>query len=161
MLEQAKKIPGGKYHATTQWNDPNGLTTQEYANLLGNTVFTLSPMGNYSVDCFRVCESLEAGSIPIIEAKGAREALAMLFDPRALLKYGTWDPKFWLRNYHYWERTYPADFPCPLIYDWKNLEAVISALDRESLSYVLQGWWKNYKQDLVQRMQATVNETFT
>jgi hypothetical protein len=161
MAKYADRIPGGRLHTTTQWNDPKGLNTQEYAALLNNTVFSLCPMGNYSVDCYRIYEALEAGAIPIIEAKDVREALAVLFNPQLMLKYGVWDQRFWLRNYHYWENAYGADFPCPLIYDWKNLEDLMGSIDIKSLSQEIQRWWQKHKRSLAQLVQATVEQTFS
>lgn len=160
MLKYAKRISGGQYHATTQWNDPNGLNTQQYADLLSNSKFSLSPMGNYSVDCFRVYESLEAGAIPIIEAKGLRQALAVLTNPQLIVKYGSRDRNFWLRNYHYWERAFASDFPCPLIYDWKDLEAVIESIDVEHSAQRIQQWWNAYKEALVQSVRSTIQDAF-
>jgi hypothetical protein len=160
MIEYAKCIPGGKYHATNQWNDPNGLTTKDYATLLSNTVFSPCPIGNFSVDCFRVYESLEAGAIPIIEAKGVREALSAFFNPHHIIKYGIRDQKIWLRNYRYWEKAFSEDFPCPLIYNWKDLDMLTSSIDVESTSEKIQIWWKGYKQSLAQSIQTTIEETF-
>jgi hypothetical protein len=160
MMQYAKGIAGGKFHGTSQWNDPNALTTKAYADLLSDTTFSLCPMGNYSVDCFRVYESLEAGTIPIIEAKGMRQALAVLFNPQLMLKYGSRDKNFWLRNYRYWEKAFPSDFPCPLIFDWKDLEAKIGLIEIERASEKIQIWWKNYKQSLLQLVQLTVEEAF-
>ncbi|MGA7934586.1 MAG: hypothetical protein WCA35_13640 [Kovacikia sp.] len=160
MAKYADRIPGGKFHTTNQWNDPNGLTTKEYAALLNNTVFSLCPMGNYSVDCYRIYEALEAGAIPIIEAKGIQECLSVLFNPQLVIKYGIWDPKFWLRNYQYWEKAYSPEFPCPLIYNWKDLGMLISSIDVESASEKIQLWWKGYKRSLTRSIQATIEETF-
>jgi hypothetical protein len=161
MLEYAQRIPGGKYHETSQWNDPNGLTTKEYAALLSNTVFSPCPIGNFSVDCFRVYESLEAGAIPIIEAKGVREALTIFFNPQHIIKYGIRDQKVWLRNYRYWEKAFSSDFPCPLIYSWKDFGVLINSIDAESTSKNIQLWWKEYKLSLTQFIHATIEETFT
>ncbi len=160
MIEYAKCIPGGKYHATNQWNDPNGLTTKEYAALLSNTVFSPCPIGNFSVDCFRVYESLEAGAIPIVEAKGVREALSVFFNPYHIVKYGIRDQKIWLRNYRYWEKAFSKDFPFPLIYNWKDLGMLMSSIDIESTSEKIQLWWKRYKQSLTQSIHSTIEETF-
>jgi hypothetical protein len=161
MIKHARAIAGGKFHTTSQWNDPNALTTETYAQLLSNTQFSLCPMGNYSVDCFRVYESLEAGAIPIVEAKGKRQVLSALIDPRLITKYGTRDRRFWLRNYCYWENAFAAQFPCPLIYNWADLEAVMQSVDIEQVSEVIQLWWKNYKQYLIRSVQLIVSETFS
>lgn len=160
MMKHAKGIVGGKFHTTTQWNDPNGLNTKEYADLLNNTTFSLCPMGNYSVDCFRVYESLEAGAIPIVEAKNIRQALAVLLNPRLIIKYGSRDQRFWLRNYQYWENAFHSDFPCPLIYNWRDLEALIRSIDAERSSEKIQLWWQDYKQSLTQLVRSTIKEAF-
>lgn len=160
MIECAKRIPQGKYHETNQWNDPNGLTTKEYAALLSNTVFSPCPIGNFSVDCFRVYESLEAGTIPIIEAKGFREALEVFFNPQRIVKNGIRDQKSWMRNYRYWENAFSSDFPCPLIYNWRDLGSLTRSIDIESTSEKIQLWWKGYKQSLTQLIHSTIEETF-
>lgn len=161
MVEYAKSVPKGKYHANNVFNDPNGLNLEEYAALLSNTKFSLCPSGNFSVDCFRVYESLEAGAIPIIEARNFGHALATLFNPKLLVNHGIRDRRFWLRNYQYWEKAYSTDFPCPLIYDWKNLGSLINSMDVESSSERIQLWWKEYKQSLTQLIQRTVEDTFS
>ncbi|WP_404790601.1 hypothetical protein [Altericista sp. CCNU0014] len=161
MMKYAKQISGGKFHATSQWNDPNALSTQDYAGLLNDTKFSLCPMGNYSVDCFRVYESLEAGTIPIIETKSMARALAVLFNPQLILKYGSRDKNFWLRNYQYWEKAYPSDFPCPLIDDWRNLGDLIQSVDIENSSKKIKIWWQDYKKSLIRRVESTVEGAFS
>jgi len=42
-----------------------GLKTPEYRQVLINSKFTLSPFGIKNIECFRLTESLECGSIPI------------------------------------------------------------------------------------------------
>ncbi len=160
MMEYAKRIPGGKYHTTTQWNDPNGLQTPDYAALLNNTKFSLCPMGNNSVDCFRVYESLEAGTIPIIAAQNIRQALSVLVDPQLLISYGSRDRRFWLRNYRYWEKAFESNFPCPLIYNWRDLEPLLNSIDIERLSEKIQLWWADYKQSFIQEMRLTIKDAF-
>ena len=46
-----------------------GLGTEEYRNLMLDSIFVLCPEGNVSVDCFRVYEALECGCIPIVFSK--------------------------------------------------------------------------------------------
>jgi len=161
MIKYAKKIPGGKYRTTSQFNDPNGLNAEGYAALLSNTKFSLCPGGNYTVDCSRVLESLEAGAIPIIEAKNFRHALQRLFNPKLLINHGIRDRRFWLRNYRYWERAYSTDFPCPLIYDWKDLEALISSIDVKSSSQKIRLWWKEYKHSFDELIRLTIEDAFS
>jgi hypothetical protein len=160
MIKCAEQIPGGKSHITAQWNDPNGLTTKAYAALLSNTKISLCPMGNYSVDCFRIYESLEAGAIPLVEAKALHQSMAVFLKPKFMVRYGTWNQRFWLRNWRYWERTFQSEFPCPLIYDWKNVEALINSIDVETSSEKIQRWWQDYKRSLTQLVQSTIQAAF-
>ncbi len=160
MMKNANAIPGGKCFTTTQWNDPNGLNTESYAALLSSTKFSLCPMGNYSVDCFRVYESLEAGTIPIVETKGLLECLAVLTSPKLLIKHGPWDKKFWLRNFQYWQRAYDDSFPCPLIYRWDDLQKTIETIDVSKVSTQIQDWWKSYKSSLFHLTQQTIEDVF-
>jgi len=161
MIKYANSIPGGKYYTTDQFKDPNGINAEEYAALLNNTKFCLCPGGNYSLDSARVFESLEAGAIPIVEARNFGHALAALFNPKLLVNHGIRDRRFWLRNYQYWEKAYSTDFPCPLIYDWKDLGSLINSIDVESSSEKMQLWWKEYKQSLTQLIQRTIEDTFS
>jgi hypothetical protein len=48
------------------FNDLNGLTTEEYADLLSDTIFCPAPQGGCNLDSFRIYEALEAGSIPVV-----------------------------------------------------------------------------------------------
>jgi hypothetical protein len=161
MIKAAQAIAGGKYHTTNQWNDPNALTTETYAHMLNNTQFSLCPMGNYSVDCFRVYESLEAGTIPILEAKGMRQVISVLMNPQLMAQYGRHDSHFWLRNYRYWENAFSSEFPCPLIYDWEDLATLMQSIDVEQSSQEIQQWWKAYKQSLLQLMRQTIENAFS
>lgn len=160
MMEHAQNISGGKYHITHKWNDENGLSTEAYAALLNDTKFALCPIGFWSVDCFRVYEALEAGAIPIVEARGLRGALSTLYNSYNRREYGTWERKVWLRNYRYWEQAFDSEFPCPLIYHWKDLKSLINSIDVEMASNRINVWWKNYKQSLIHRVQFTIERTF-
>jgi hypothetical protein len=45
-----------------------GLHVLDYRDLLLETIFAPSPIGNYNLDCFRTWETIECGAIPIIVA---------------------------------------------------------------------------------------------
>jgi len=48
------------------FNDPKQLTTQEYAQVMADSVFAIAPQGGYNIDSFRIYEALEAGTIPVV-----------------------------------------------------------------------------------------------
>lgn len=160
MIKHAKNLPGGFYYDTKQFNDPKGLSTDDYAALLCNTQFSLCPAGNTAVECFRLYESLEAGAIPIVEARNLVQSIATLFNPKLFIRDGSRDLRFWLRNYQYWQRAFPSGFPCPLIYRWRDLEKLIYSIDVESTSEKIRLWWQEYKQSFAQLIQATIEDTF-
>lgn len=61
------------YKKISYWNSNDSLTTADYRNVLLSTQFVPSMKGNYSFDCFRTYEALEAGSIPITNVAYYRE----------------------------------------------------------------------------------------
>jgi len=67
MLKVLNEIPKGYVHETKQWDDPNGLGIEEYHAILNESIYTACPMGWCNPDSFRLCEALEAGSIPIVD----------------------------------------------------------------------------------------------
>lgn len=166
MLDYAHKIPGGLYHRTQMFNDPQGLSTKSYAELLNQTKFALCPRGNFSVDTFRFYEALEAGTIPIVEDRGGREVLKEVLGIRSFLSSGCHKPSYWLVNTRYltqqsyWQQAYGLEFPCPRIYDWENLEALLAHMDVESTARTIQNWWSNYKLSLSKLMSTTIEAAF-
>ena len=45
---------------------PNAVSTADFATVVGQSMFTLSPKG-HNVECFRVWEAAEHGSIPVVD----------------------------------------------------------------------------------------------
>jgi hypothetical protein len=148
------------------FNDPQGLSTKSYAELLNQTKFALCPRGNFSVDTFRFYEALEAGTIPIVEDRGGREVLKEVLGIRSFLSSGCHKPSYWLVNTRYltqqsyWQQAYGLEFPCPRIYDWENLEALLAHMDVESTARTIQNWWSNYKLSLSKLMSTTIEAAF-
>jgi hypothetical protein len=94
-------------HQTAGWNAPNSISTKAYRDVLENSMFTPSPIGNFNIDCFRLYEALEAGSIPIV------------------IRSSTDQP------YTYYERLFEcqeSDLPFVFVDDWKDAKAKLMAL---------------------------------
>jgi hypothetical protein len=53
------ETPPGKFNA------PEGLSTQDYCDLIKRSKFVICPPGKFSMECSRLYECLEAGSIPV------------------------------------------------------------------------------------------------
>jgi len=70
-MELFEKIPYHKHKVVIETGNSfsvpvSGLLTEDYRNLMLQSIFVLCPEGNVSVDCFRVYEALECGCIPIV-----------------------------------------------------------------------------------------------
>lgn len=84
-------------HLTNRWNCPTSLTPKQISEIYKITKFVPCPMGNVHVDSFRITESLESGSIPIIK----------LYD-----------------NKDYFQKIYP-NHPFPKVKTWTELDTII------------------------------------
>ena len=132
MMAALRSISGHFVHPTSFWNSPDCLPTAEYRDLLLNTVFVPSPMGDYSLDCFRTYEALEAGCIPVV----LRQTAAQPFD--------------------YYGRLFGAmgfaePVPFLQVSDWRQAATRVTHLlqDRENLEGLrvhCHGWWTRYKE---------------
>ena len=135
MLEEFRSLDGAAFeHITTEWNDKNQLGVAEYHAVLRDSIFVPCPSGWGGAvglkDCFRLYETLEAGSIPIIEHD----------------------------DYEYFDKFYPGHPFLKAPSDWKGVARDIRSLleDRLTLqiyNYEVLAWWKNYKKSLKKEMR--------
>lgn len=67
MMDEFRDMDDSFFRLTSLWNDEKfGLKADDYSKILSSSDFTLCPMGWINMDSFRICESLECNSIPII-----------------------------------------------------------------------------------------------
>lgn len=111
---------------TNQWNDPNGLSTEEYSRILSESSFTLCPAGWVSVDSFRINEALECGSIPV----------SILYNGK-----------------NYFESVYGPN-PFVLGRNWEETVLLIQSIDIIQKKKEIQDWWSNYKSELKMKMTS-------
>ena len=91
MINYMKMIPGHFIYETFAWADANSLSTQDYRQLLLDTIFVPCPTGWWNLDSFRVCEALECGCLPIVEKKPF-DYFSKLFGSRyPFLSVESWD----------------------------------------------------------------------
>lgn len=64
-LDLFQKVKSNKIHLCSGFGAADGISTEDYAKMLQNSVFALCPEGQDSMDSFRIYEALEAGCIPI------------------------------------------------------------------------------------------------
>ncbi len=128
LLFTVDNVPG-----IAMWNHtaagPRRYSRDENAAALRNSIFAPSPMGNANLECFRVYEALESGSIPIVE-------------------------KRWTLDYF---REALGDHPMPTVRSWREARSLIQSALREPAELdVLQqrcvAWWKQYKESYTQEL---------
>jgi hypothetical protein len=66
------------------------LPATALAAILQDSVFSPSPMGNINLECFRMYEALEAGSIPILERRFNFDYYRRLLGNHPLPTFATW-----------------------------------------------------------------------
>ena len=109
-------LPSSEYKRT--------LPPDAYYDLLFDSMFSPCPMGNVNLECFRVYEALECGSIPIVEK-------------RLTMDYF---------------RTLLGDHPIPTVRSWREARHLIGRFLRDpdglnALQEKCAGWWKDYKKE--------------
>jgi hypothetical protein len=107
----------------------------EYHALLDDTVFAPCPMGNAMLETWRFYEALEAGCIPIVEARP------------------------WM---HYYERLL-GPHPIPTVYRWSQARSLIHALSKDPeplkvLQRRIASWWAQCKQSNQMRINQFIKE---
>jgi hypothetical protein len=135
--DMARALASAEPHFLCATDQPRGLATlksfdgrsqslepSEFSDLLFDSVFSPCPMGNVNLECFRVYEALECGSIPIIE-------------------------KRWTLDYF---RNLLGDHPLPTVRSWPEARRMIGRMvDNPAQIDALQqrciSWWENYKQE--------------
>lgn len=100
------------------------LPPSAYFDLLFDSTFSPCPMGNVNLECFRVYEALECGSIPIVEKRLTMDYF------RSLL----------------------GEHPLPTVGSWREGRSLIDSLldDPAGLNALQEkciGWWRNYKKE--------------
>ncbi len=135
MLLKLKNVKGKHFlHITEKWNDENQIKITEYKKILSDSIFVPCPSGWGGAlglkDCFRLYETLEAGSIPIIE-KDEHLYFDSFFPQNPLLKVSN---------------------------DWQEVDETINDLlnNPEKLSRhakEVANWWSKYKENLKQSIK--------
>jgi hypothetical protein len=98
------------------------LDSDSFMRLLSDTVFSPCPMGNVTLETFRVYESLEKGCIPIIERRA------------------------WMRYYDH----LMLGHPLPTFSSWRKARQFVEAVSRDESRLIayqhdIAEWWQSYK----------------
>jgi hypothetical protein len=79
----------------TLWNrtldgQPRRYDPAANSRVMAETIFSPCPMGNTNLECFRLYESLEYGSIPLVETRATLDYFTALFGPHPLPGFRSW-----------------------------------------------------------------------
>jgi hypothetical protein len=124
MAAAMSTVPNGRSYfkqCGENWGPFEGhaLDPTQLAELYNNSIFVPCPQGNCSIDSLRVCEALQAGSIPIVEQSD------------------------------YWDRLYGSNNPLLQVKDWRDAPETIAVLMEkyetlEQLRESIYTWWINH-----------------
>lgn len=122
MAKQLHQMTGGLLLETDGF--AKGMGHWDYFHNMVSSNAVLCPPGAVTQDSFRVYETLESGSIPIVDA---------------LTPDG--------RDTGYWDKLFP-DAPFPIIKDWSTLPEVLEKCKDLHYSNKVFAWWIRKKQEL-------------
>jgi hypothetical protein len=106
----------------------------EYEQILRDSIFVPSSMGNVNLECYRIYEALECGAIPIIERRIGFDYFTHLLGRHPLPSFTNWGQA--------------ARFV-------DSMREDRAALDRLQMECV--DWWDGYKQTLTQRIERFID----
>ncbi|MBV8673440.1 MAG: hypothetical protein JOZ33_08400 [Acidobacteriaceae bacterium] len=114
---------------------PRRYSPAEYAKIMQESIFAPSPMGNVHMECYRVYEALECGSIPMVEKR-----LTLDYFRRLL-----------------------GDHPLPTVSEWPQAHSLIQRYlknpeEMNRLQDRCMEWWRNYKLEYSQQISKFIDE---
>lgn len=131
MLSKFNQIDNKFIKLTNMWNDPQGLNTYQYSDILSKSYFTLCPRGWVNLDSFRINEALECKSIPvsIIDTDGT----------------------------DYFEKVY-GKHPFIIGENWDDAYKKVIEIDKDTKLDEIFSWWEKYKDSLSIKIERFINE---
>lgn len=111
-----------------------GYEYVDYLQVLSDAKIAPCPPGSFVTDCFRVYESLEAGTLPVATSRSPADKA----------------------GFEYWEYT-SGGAPFPRVSDWNDFAAIANRgaddpLWLQNLTNQSIAWWLNYKRDFAYRV---------
>jgi len=119
--------------ASANFNLTDRISKSEYYEVLRNTQFCPSPMGNVMLETWRTYESIECGCIPLVERRSRLDYYRELF----------------------------GNHPIPTFIDWEEARRFTerirrSAVDLNALQSEVFSWWQKEKLSLQQKVHDFV-----
>lgn len=90
MAAEMSSVAEGFVHFTSGFAAADGLSSNEYEEMLGQVAFAPCPSGFVNLDTFRVYEALECGAIPIVERRHNHDYFAGMCGPHPLPTLSNW-----------------------------------------------------------------------
>jgi hypothetical protein len=122
-------LDGGFIHKTKHFNSDDYLSTEEYCEVLSQSLYTICPQGHANNETFRIFEALEAGSIPVV----LKNSEAHPFNP------GYWNYLF----------TGEPFFPFVVADDWESARHTVTTDIKNGLTALRQKqcqlFWSKWK----------------
>jgi len=139
MISSAFRIPYGFAYSNAKWEDMKSMGMGDYRNVLSESVFILCPRGWENPDSFRLCEALEAGSIPVTErANGYFEGM---FGPKNRMNEG-----------------FRMGYPVPSVKSWDDFPELFHSTNANLTQKRCIFWWGCYKDHLKEKIRSLVEE---
>jgi hypothetical protein len=122
LISILESLPNNFIHKTNSWNCSTSISQNECINIYMKTKFVPCPMGWSNPDSYRIMESLESGSIPIIK------------------KYD---------NLNYFEKVW-GNSPIPVVSEWEELINFSNLSDKEYFDLYKRvfDWYPKFKENL-------------
>lgn len=119
-----RDLPNGFLHTTDCFLC--GLPPVEYAEKLTEARVVACPSGIFTPSTFRVFEALEAGAVPIVDAKAPKGTNG------------------------YWAALFGTDHPVPVIEEWSDFPKMMQAVidDWPASTNRVQAWYQGHKRGL-------------
>lgn len=132
LIQELQKINNAFIHTTNAWNCNTALSQEECKSIYQKSRFVPCPKGWINPDSFRIMETLESGSIPILKE---------------------------YENLNYFEKPWEENTPIPIIKEWSELEqySALTNDEYEKLHNSVFEWYKRFRVDLKNRIIQTLN----
>jgi len=132
MAKYMSQVPNGRSYfkqCGQDWGafEGHALNPVQLAEMYNDSIFVPCPQGNESIDSLRVCEALQVGAFPIVEASD------------------------------YWSKLYGDDHPLIQINDWSQAPWLITEMLRDPIKLEIERakarqWWVNHCEKLQERL---------
>jgi hypothetical protein len=130
LILELEKFDKVFIHKTNNWNCSTSLNQNQCIEVYKKTKFTPCPMGWVHPDSFRIMETLESSSIPILKN---------------------------YNNLEYFKNTW-GESPLPIVESWADIKTYkeLSDEDYKELSLKVKEWYLNFKKDLSIKIENNI-----